>query len=82
MYQKERRVTIDKYGTISVSGNKSHIPIGRCYKGSRRIVGRILKPDEVWANVCTPENSLYFDLSTIKQVREYATQIHVNLLTS
>ena len=75
-----KRITIDKYGTIAVSGGKSHIPIGRLYKGSQRIVGRILKPEYMYANQCNGDNSTPFDLSSVGAVREHAKQIYKHLL--
>jgi hypothetical protein len=77
---KEKRITIEKTGTIVLAGNKSYIPVGRYYKIEGLLVGKLRNVGS-WDLSLNETNSVDFKFTNISELRKfvkttYATELN------
>lgn len=75
-----KRIKIEKTGTIVLAGERSYHPIGKYQKVGGMIVGKILKPENIFERKMDETNSFDFKFGTITHLREYAKTMYANEL--
>jgi hypothetical protein len=75
-----KRIKIEKTGTIVLAGERSYHPIGKYQKVGSMIVGKILKPENIFERKMNETNSVDFKYINISQLRECVKTMYANEL--
>jgi hypothetical protein len=76
---KEKRITIEKTGTIVLAGNKSYIPVGRYYNIEGLLVGKLRNVGS-WDLSLNETNSVDFKFTNISELRKFVKKTYATEL--